>query len=70
MQFSGSGSKDSLSSLYVLKHKDLDVAMVQIDNMTGSIEVYFRYLYPGGTASGLRCQWRRSERMVESQGDP
>ncbi len=38
MQFSGSRSKDSLSGLYVLKHKDLDAAMVQIDSMTGSIE--------------------------------
>ena len=38
MQFSGSGSKDSLSSLYVLKHKDLDVAMVQIDNASSKAD--------------------------------
>ncbi|OUN30279.1 hypothetical protein [Blautia sp. An81] len=73
MQFSGSGSKDSLSSLYVLKHKDLDVAMVQIDNMTGSIEyildIYIPEELPLGcdaNGGGVK-EWWKARAIPESR---
>ena len=73
MQFSGSRSKDSLSGLYVLKHKDLDVAMVQIDSMTGSIEyildIYIPEELPLGcepNGDGVK-EWWKARAIPESR---
>ena len=58
------------SGLYVLKHKDLDVAMVQIDRASGKIEyvpdIFLpEELPPGvGEDSGRIAAWRSEERRV------
>ena len=46
------------STLYVLKHEDMDVAMVQIDRLTGKIEyildIYLPEELPVGVSEEVR----------------
>ena len=61
------------SSLYVLKHKDLDVAMVQINSFTGKIEyvleVYLREELPVGCRENTEdlCEWWESRAIPDSR---
>lgn len=60
------------SALYVLKHKDLDVAMVQIDRVTGKIEyvleIYLSEELPVGCENGKEiCEWWESRAIPDSR---
>lgn len=61
------------SGLYVLKHKDLDVAMVRIDTATGKIaqilQVYMSQELPLGCRENPRqiCEWWESRAIPDSR---
>lgn len=71
------------SGLYVLKHKDMDVAMVQIDRVTGRIEYVLEIYLPqelpvgvdgGGIAEEYQGRANRKmgnnmEELADEQGD-
>lgn len=61
------------SNLYVLKHKDLDVAMVQIDLTSGKIEYVLQVYLPEELPVGCRAdgsdllQWWESRAIPDSR---
>lgn len=61
------------SELYVLKHKDLDVAMVQIDGTTGKIEYVIDIYLPEELPVGIRgeggsiAKWWASRAVPDSR---
>ena len=61
------------STLYVLKHKDMDVAMVQIDRLTGKIEyildIYLPEELPVGVSEEVRsiAAWWASRAIPDSR---
>lgn len=70
-QFVNPGSLQS--NLYVLKHKDLDVAMVQVDNFTGKIEYVLEVYLPDelpvgcGKNAGELMTWWESRAIPDSR---
>lgn len=58
------------SELYVLKHKDLDVAMVQIDGTTGKIEYVIDIYLPEELPVGIRGEGRSIAKWWASRAVP
>ncbi|MCI8638208.1 MAG: hypothetical protein HFG41_03450 [Coprococcus sp.] len=58
------------SALYVLKHKDLDVAMVQIDRRTGKIEYILEVYLPEEIPVGCSADGKGLDECWEMRAIP
>ena len=67
MWYSRKGLEKGSSDSYILKNKNLDIALLQVDSVTGAIKSVLDIFLP--TELPLGCSADGNGRMVEKQSD-